>query len=71
MSERMSDAEYQARTLEETGDDLVVGGVAYNRAEWEPDAEDGVRRREDFPGREKIARRRELPVEDFGDNPPF
>ncbi|MEU9761875.1 hypothetical protein AB0D98_19440 [Streptomyces sp. NPDC047987] len=45
----MSPAEYQALTLEEVGDDLVAGGVVYNRSEWEPDAEDGVRRRTDNP----------------------
>lgn len=45
----MSPAEYQALTLEEVGDDLVVGGVVYNCSEWEPDPEDGVRRRTDNP----------------------
>lgn len=29
------------------GDDLVVGGVVYSSAEWEPDPEEGVRRRTD------------------------
>ncbi|MGW6202111.1 hypothetical protein ACWF9B_00425 [Streptomyces sp. NPDC055089] len=47
----MSPAEYQALTLEEVGDDLVVGGVVYSRSEWQPDPEDGVRRRTDIPDR--------------------
>ncbi|MEU6349683.1 UvrD-helicase domain-containing protein [Streptomyces sp. NPDC047072] len=29
------------------GDDLVVNGVVYSSSEWEPDPEDGVRRRRD------------------------
>ncbi|WP_137875563.1 hypothetical protein [Rhodococcus sp. Q] len=36
------------------GDDIVVGGVAYSRAEWTEDPEDGVRRRDeqiDVPSR--------------------
>ncbi|MFD5079534.1 hypothetical protein [Streptomyces sp. NPDC058371] len=43
----VSPAEYQALTLQEVGDELVVGGVVYSRSEWEPDAEDGVRHHPD------------------------
>ncbi|WP_344535957.1 hypothetical protein [Streptomyces albiaxialis] len=49
----MSEAEYQAMTLDEAvGDDYVVGGVVYSRVEWEPDAEDGVRPRTEPDGEE-------------------
>ena len=42
----MSPGEYQYLTLlEAVGDDLVVNGVVYSRDAWEPDPEDGVRRR--------------------------
>ncbi|WP_129291929.1 hypothetical protein [Streptomyces lydicus] len=41
----LSPAEYQAMTLHEVADELVVGAVAYSRSEWEPDPEDGVRHR--------------------------
>ncbi|MFD4247292.1 hypothetical protein ACFWP3_37750 [Streptomyces sp. NPDC058525] len=53
----MSVEEYQRRTLEELADDVIVGGVAYSRAEWEA-AEEGVRRTttdEDDPRRVRAA----------------
>ncbi|MEU9420976.1 hypothetical protein [Streptomyces sp. NPDC048272] len=31
----MSMDEYQRRTLEELADDIIVGGVAYSRNEWD------------------------------------
>ncbi|MCZ1011998.1 hypothetical protein O1L68_40520 [Streptomyces lydicus] len=45
----LSPAEYQAMTLHEVADELVVGAVAYSRSEWEPDLEDGVRHRTHHP----------------------
>ncbi|MFF3959168.1 hypothetical protein ACFYY1_39140 [Streptomyces sp. NPDC001890] len=61
----MSLAEYQALTEEEVGEDLVVGGVVYNRSEWEPDPEDGVRRRTDNPNHhanDRITRARDATI---------